>query len=170
MDTELTIHVDEALPRASDATAADADADARAHTDAGSTLYGSFAAAGEPVHEHPLSLGLDVHAAPHRRRRRRKGDEEEGEYEEDEDEDDEEYEEDDLGDGDVDRGGSVGRPGLLVQLDIDEHERNVAVESRKERLADDRPRPHRAAATHRLEREVRLCREAMRADNAGREA
>ena len=99
MDTELTIHVDggpegeeEALPRASDATAADA----KAHTDAGSTLYGSLAAAGEQVHDHPLSL--DVHASPHRRRRRRKGDEEEGGYEYDEDEDDEdEDEEDDLG-------------------------------------------------------------------------
>ena len=106
MDTELTIHVDggaegeeETLPRASDATAADA----KAHTDAGSTLYGSLAAAGEQVHDHPLSL--DVHASPHRRRRR-KGDEEEGGYEYDEDDDDEdEDEEDDLGLGGMGRGG-----------------------------------------------------------------
>lgn len=100
LDTELTIRIDgndgpesEAKPRPSDAT----EADAKAHTDAGSTLYGSFAAAGEHVHEHPLSL--DTPSS----RRRMKGDEEMGEYEYDEEDEDEE---DDLG-----LGGAMGRGG-----------------------------------------------------------
>ena len=69
MDTELTIRVDgeDITPRDSDATEADMPHSGK-HTDGGSTLYGSTAAAGsgmgigsggEHVHEHPLRL--DVH-------------------------------------------------------------------------------------------------------------
>ncbi|TBU38546.1 Golgin subfamily A member 7/ERF4 family-domain-containing protein [Dichomitus squalens] len=93
MDTELTIRVDgeDVTPRDSDATDADMPHSGK-HTDGGSTLYGSTAAAGsgmgigsggEHVHEHPLRL--DIHPpspplGPWDSTRERDDDDEPGEF------------------------------------------------------------------------------------------
>ena len=53
--------------------------------------------------------------------------------------------------------------GLLVDLDVDEHERHVSVEAGEERLVHDCPRADRPTSGDRCEREPRIGAVAMRA-------
>ena len=58
--------------------------------------------------------------------------------------------------GAVEQAADHPQVGLLVELDVDEHERHVVVEAGKERLPHDRPRTDVRRAAHRLELELRI--------------